>query len=314
MSNYAIFGGTLASDIPLALTPSPSGSVSWRLRSSFSSPERIGEEDLLGESPELACAVRLYRTRTGFRLQHSCTGEFHVENNGQSILSVPAAHSLPDAVLSDLLGRVMAVVLHAAGALCLHGSAARLREGVVGFLAPKGYGKSTLVSTLTNEGAELVTDDTLAIQPGPPATALPGITSVRLHGDSAALMPSNSAARHGFDGKWVFEEHDRKMTREAPLAAIYLLDPVSATENACGTARHQLSARFGAISLVAHMKLGALLGGSEAATVFSRAAAVAQTVPVYRLEVPRSLSSVAAAARDIMAWHGGLPDAASTAE
>src|SRR5690606_29790808 len=44
----------------------------------------------------------------------------------------------------DAIGRVMPLMLHAGGALCLHGSGVATADGGFAILGPKGRGKSTL--------------------------------------------------------------------------------------------------------------------------------------------------------------------------
>ena len=59
-----------------------------------------------------------------------------------------------------------------------------------------------------------------------------------------------------------------------------------------------------ALSVVAHVKIGRMLGAASAPMMLSRATTVARAVPVRRLQIPRDLARLDAAARTILSWHG----------
>jgi len=63
-----------------------------------------------------------------------------------------------------------------------------------------------------------------------------------------------------------------------------------------------------ALSLVAHAKIGALLGKSEAPRLFDQAVRVASRVAVYRLDLPRDFERVGDVVAQLAMWHDGAAD------
>src|SRR4051812_16027302 len=127
MTFYAVFGGILQSDIDFPeLTAIDGDRPNWTLRRHSSLPPlthavMVGEEELVG-----GVSARLERTPDRFRLSFDDTGTFDVARDGSSIAWLPAANAKAAVVRADVLGRVLAVALHAAGDLCLHASAAAI--------------------------------------------------------------------------------------------------------------------------------------------------------------------------------------------
>ena len=67
--------------------------------------------------------------------------------------------------------------------------------------------------------------------------------------------------------------------------------------------RSQLTTTAATMTLVGHMKVGALLGTTGAPTVLERAAVVARNVPVYTLKVVRNIERLDEVVEAIFAWH-----------
>lgn len=62
-----------------------------------------------------------------------------------------------------LLGPVMGLVLRLRGLLCLHASAVVIMDQAIAFMAPPGYGKSTLATAFAKMGHPVLTDDKLVL-------------------------------------------------------------------------------------------------------------------------------------------------------
>jgi hypothetical protein len=90
-----------------------------------------------------------------------------------------------------------------------------------------------------------------------------------------------------------------------PLAAIYVLAPrlPGADRAALEVARERLAPIEAAISVVAHAKIGALLGKDAAPDLLAWAVELAQAVPVYRLIVPRDAARLPEVVDCVWAWH-----------
>jgi hypothetical protein len=318
MRDYSIFGSCLRSTIAFPeLRATADEAPRWTLRVSQRRPalhdvELLGQEDI-GDGTE----VRLYRSAAGYRLEYDdSTGAFDVSADGRRITWFPAADPDPEMVRLHVIGRVFGTALHASGMYCLHGSGVVLGGGAVGFVAPRFWGKSTLALALTNTCGRLLSDDTLAIQPDEATPRLwPGVHSVRLWGDSVMQVGGQDPAGGAppFEIKRTLSAFpDQLLARApAPLSAVYLLAPHSTNGHAPTVDRVRVAPVPAALSLVAHAKIGALLGRSEARHVFDRAVRVASQVPVYRLNFPRDFERIGAVVAQLARWHDGAAQTAA---
>ena len=308
MPQYSIFGDCLDSDMQFPqLRPCSSQSPRWTLRTADSPPAPEREGVVLGDADvEHDVKVRLIGLGGRYRLTYDDTGVFDVSADGQDIVWSPAEGASTEAARLDVLGRVMAVALHAAGVLCLHGSAVATSWGAVGFLGPKFHGKSSLATAMIDAGATLLTDDTLPVRiVAGRARAHPGVHAIRLWQDAAERLGTRvgrtgdtEAVKHTFSDL----PEERLMVEDAPLRTVYLLQPVKPAADRPPVQRFALDPVRAAVSLVGHSKLGALLGKSETPNVLDRAVAIANAAPVYRLEVMRDFDLLPTVAEALLAW------------
>jgi len=318
MNSYQVFGGVLRSELEFPeLDPATRADGDWTLTVTTSPAPDVPLGAPLGEDTvDQGVMVRSYATPAGFRLAYDDTGVFDVTAGGHDIRwHRPAAVDL-EAGRLDVLGRVLALALHAEGWLSLHGSAIALAEGAVAFLAPKGNGKSTLAFALMRAGAALMTDDTVVIDSGGPATVRPGVQSVRLFRDSADWLSAPAPIAGTSDIKATFgqlSDDARRLTR-APLAALYLLESVPGGTIAEPLARERLEGPAAVFGLLGQTKIGALLGGAEAPTVFAAVVGLAERSPIYKLRVARDYDRLGVVVERIMAWHGGVGARATSLE
>ena len=260
---------------------------------------------LLGSDSMAPCEVALRRIGDQYHYSHSCTGDFVISNDGSEITWYSERQRDFPTVWNDITGRVMAVALHAEGHLCLHGSGVAIGDRAVAFLAAKGTGKSTIAAAIVDAGAQLASDDTLAVLPFQSPQLLPGLHQLRLRSDSAACaMKGASSAAIGTDGKHVVAQiaQQKLLHRTVKLDAIYVLVP-SSSRDASSARRERLQPTRAAMALVQHAKIGVLLGGTEATVVLGRAAQIADAVPVFALNVARDLGRLSDAVSTIMDWH-----------
>ena len=308
--HYSVLGGVLRSEIEFPELPAAApGHPRWSLEvREMAQP--VASAELLGERRLGEEVYRLYATSAGFRLEYSHAGCFDVSRDGARISWSP----LPDASLelarSIILGPGLSLSLEIDDLLCLHGSAVGVTGGAVGFLGPKYHGKSTLATALTAAGAALISDDLLAVACGSPPRVLPGVPSIRLWEDAAARLDVGQLCdsviggvkrtASGFGGRTLREA-------DAPLAAVYLLKPMSSTGvEACERVR--LTGAAAAISLAHQTKLPpSLVGPRMAGLQLRRAAVIAAGVPVYELRIQRDFSRLPQAVETILEWHGSAP-------
>jgi hypothetical protein len=198
---------------------------------------------------------------------------------------------------------VLATALYLDGLLPLHGSSVVTRDGVIGFLAPKGFGKSSLALALTKAGAWLVSDDTLPID-AETSRAWPGVHGLRVRDDTREVVGVPEGSLRTREGKHVITElgHERVFARPMPLAALYLLVPIDPDGE--DVDRVRIARMQAAISIVAHVKIGSMLGREAVPTMLARAARIAAQVPVHQLAIPRDLAALPSMARTILSWHG----------
>lgn len=308
---YDVFGGTLRSELPLEELPDSSARVAdWTLRviDERASPapegELLGSDTVFGET-----RVHGFRRKDGFGLVFDDTGRFDVSSDGSLITWHRPPEVVVDAAAADITSRVLALALHANGVFTLHASAVSIHGAGVAFLAPKLHGKSTLCSALVLSGARALSDDTVPVRPGAEPLLSPGLPRLRLWSDAAARL-------FGVDRetdvlrKSLMDRLDESQieTRTVPFRAAYILNPVKELPDGQAAARDRLDAVAATISLVMHAKLGPVLTGAESPVVMTRAADIAQAVPVYSLQVVRDLHRIDDVARQIMAWHTGDSD------
>ena len=318
MNMYQVFGGVLRSELEFPeLDAVTRADADWTLSVSFAAAPEVPLTGPIGEDKvDQGVMVRSYATPRGFRLVYDDTGVFDVTADGREIRWHRPVSADVEAGRLDVLGRVLALALHASGWLSLHGSAVALADGAVAFLAPKGNGKSTLAFALMRAGAALMTDDTVVIGSGDPATVRPGVQSVRLFRDSADWLSAPAPIAGTSDIKATFgqlSEDARRLTR-APLAALYLLESVPAGTITEPLERQRIEGPDAVLGLLAQTKIGALLGGSEAPTVFAAVAALADGCPIYRLRVTRDYERLGVVVDRVMKWHGGVGARAATME
>lgn len=310
MPDLTVFGGCLRSELAFPELRAATDPPDWTLSVSHHKPSLDGAAPIGEDIVDAAIRVRAYRAGDDFVLEYDDTGTFVVSTCGREIAWHPGASASTASARLDVLGRVLPMALHASGVPTLHGSAVAIGGRVIAFLAPKYHGKSTLAYALVSAGARIVTDDALAIDPGPPAMARPGVHIVRLFSDAASRLGVSRGDRSAGGGKVSLDAlpDEQRMREPAPLDALYLLAPVEAVAGASAARRVAVDSITAALSLVRHAKLGPLLGRGEAPVLFEQAVSLARVVPVYALHVARDLARLDEAVTEILAWHGaGAP-------
>ena len=307
MHRYSLFGGCLHSALEIPGLPvSASPDETWSL--GVAAPGTAGPcGPLLGqEEVDPGSTVRLHQQPDGLRLSYDDTGCFDIRAGGREIVWYPAPGAPEELARLDIIGRVLAAALHADGILTLHGSAVAIGGSAVTFVAPKTFGKSTLAFALASAGATFISDDTLPVELTETPRVRPGIDHVKLWSDSARRFTGGEdSAPDGRRGKRTFTMQAMEPSARLPLSAVYLLTPARGDAGGPAARRDRLPAVPATLALVRHAKLGGLVGGVEAARLLDQAGHVAQSVPVYRLELARDLDRLPDAVAEIIRWHTG---------
>lgn len=310
---YSVFGHRLSSSIPLPeLRSADPGAVRWTFEVVDSLPEP-GPLELLGwEALYGSVSARLYRHAGGHRITIGDTGSYDLLDGGARILWQPRRDPWWDFGRGHLIGRVLATSLQLAGTLTLHGSAVEMSGGVVGFLAPKYFGKSTLAMMLHRAGARFVSDDSLPMTVGAQVLASPGVHSLRVrHDEAEADSPwlGSIVGESGRDGKVTLPPlpEDRVLLEPASLSALYFLSPVQPDRAPEPARRVPLPATHAAMGLVSQTKIAAMLGSGFAGEILETAISIASAVPVYQLSIVRDLARLPDVVERLAEWHGLVP-------
>ena len=236
-------------------------------------------------------------------------GTFRVRA-GQDIAFNPVPGVSAARLRPPILGICMAVALHQRGLLVLHASAIALPTGAIAFLGDKGWGKSTMNAALYRRGHKFVTDDILAIDSASSKPQIyPAFAQMKLWPSAVAALGKNpqklpKLLPHLQKRQRLLKKNIAQ--KAVPLSAIYLLDkgpsihiaPLPAHELLGHLFRHSYSGRCGK----------ALLHRGET-DHFLQCMALAQQVPIYRLQRPVDLSLLDAIAAAVEAHAAAISDA-----
>ncbi len=121
---------------------------------------------------------------------------------------------------------VTASLLALRGETVLHASAVAIDGAAVAFVGQSGRGKSTIAALLCVAGAELVTDDVLTVDPGPPVMCAGGASELRLRQAAAKIgqgRPGTSSRRTADDRLALAVKAAPQ--RPLPVAAIVIPSP-----------------------------------------------------------------------------------------
>jgi hypothetical protein len=126
-------------------------------------------------------------TALGYRLRFANCGEFVIAPDLSSIEVRRDPGGRHDLLPILLAGTASALLLTLRGAVVLHASAVAVDGAALAFVGQSGRGKSTVAALMCLDGAALVTDDVLRVDPGPPVTCVGGASELRLRAAAAHL-------------------------------------------------------------------------------------------------------------------------------
>ncbi len=230
------------------------------------------------------------------------TGRFTLSNDGRRIAHLAPSGVDRSAVALDLIGVVLPYALHRDGDWCMHASAVVMGDGVVAFVAPRGTGKSTLATACLQAGCALVADDVVVLrQSAHGVTVTPTGLPLRLRAETARAVGVASSTVDDWGKVRVVAD---VATDALPLAAVYVLSPVSPDAD---VARAPRTTRAAALALLSNGKITELLGADAAGDALTRCIDIAQATAVFDLAVPRDLSRLGAVIDMLLQWHGHAP-------
>lgn len=218
MSQYAVFGLQLTSEIDLPELPRGTGPAEVTIRTG-PPPEPL--DDPVVDSV-------LYQAAPGrLRLEVPNVATY-LASDGTDV--VVAAH--PDAGADEvrlfLYGSVLGAILQQRGILTIHASAVTDGERAILFAGPSGHGKSTLAAAFLDVGYRLLSDDVVAIRsyPGRGAVAAAAYPEIKLWADALKRLEIDAEGlrrvRSKLDKSYV-SNVERFAAEPMPVSHVYIL-------------------------------------------------------------------------------------------
>lgn len=203
------------------------------------------------------------------------------------------------------LDHVLPLLLARRGELVLHAGLVA-RAGITVVLSgPSGAGKSTLVAFCGQHGWTVGGDDGVVLYPSSPWTARPIRAGLRLTASSLDLLRWSATGRTASAGKWEFapDAVDLRPLGPTPVAAVLTLKPVEGTEQAELVPLHGVTAHATLFRGVFDPDPGNTAALERTVRLL---ADLVESVPVGRLQVPRSRQGLDAAERLLSGLVTGL--------
>lgn len=237
-------------------------------------------------SPDGDVVAEFHRLATGFLLRFPDRADFAIATEDLAVTCFPVPETDPATIATLFANSVAPVIGNHRGGLNLHGSAVVVGNLALAFMGLSRRGKTTLAGAFAKAGFPFLTEDVLALEARDAAYLVtPQPSVLRVFGDSAAYLLGDAELAHPDDEKRELSGGDSLPVAAAPvpLGAICILGP--------GTAETvQLTGLGEAAALAEVLRHGFLLDVEDKARLrghFARIAALAGSVPCYRLDYPR---------------------------
>jgi len=200
-------------------------------------------------------------------------------------------------------GPVLALALALSGRPCLHASAVSIGGRAVAFAGRSGAGKTTLAALACLAGADLVADDTLAMDvDGAEVRCLPGSRELRLRPAPAELL-----AGTGWPRRTTADERVAVLVGSETLAATTLsaiVVPAVGVDHLESVER--LEGAAASAALLGCSRLVALQIPDHAVAMLDLTSVLARRVPVYRVTMGRlTTASVPRPVQEVLEAHLG---------
>lgn len=234
--------------------------------------------------------TRFYRIGTGYLLRFPELADYEVAGADLAVSCHPAPGVTEPTSRHLYLNQVLPLVLSRQGKLVFHASCVEVAGRATVFVAESGGGKSTLAASFAAGGYRFLTDDGLVLEKaGGGFQVLPSHPSIRLWEDSQeALLAAKAAAappvQYTTKARFVAGEDFAFCDEPRPLARAYFLGDGSAKAIA-------IERIAPARAVLEWVKYSFLLDIEERpllAAHFDQVADLADRVPCYRLDYPRT--------------------------
>lgn len=231
--------------------------------------------------------------------------EFLIAPDGRRIACRSLDGPAREAFQTYLLGQVLSFALLKRGIEPLHSTASVIDQGAVGFVGDCGYGKSSLGAAFLQAGYPLLTDDLLVIkEEGHGILAYPGPPRIKLLPEIATLLGDRvtGAPLNPQTSKLVIPLEPYQAAQAAvPLKTIYVLRPPAPGPQRTRVTIRTLSQRRACLELIASTFNPMVVEPARLKRQFDLAVRLARRIPVKSLTFPRSLATLPAVRRAILA-------------
>ena len=296
LAYYSVHGLVVVSEVELPIPPSDPGAADVAYRVAIDSAPIPLATHRRDDGTDEPWAVEQW-AHGRLIVEFPGLATFEVSRDVVTLLAADTGDT--DLTAHLFLDHVMPRVVALGGDLMLHGAGAVGPSGRAHvFVGESGAGKSTLAAAMAVRGWALLDDDGIrVIERDGVVLAIPGYAGVRLWPDSAAsILPDAvpgrpmsravSKRRFAVDGT-----HMTMADGPAPIAGVYVVERVDTTTPSVTP----LGFTDALTTLVEH---GFHLADEPAAITrpaFERAAALAASIPVFRLRHPDGLTRLASA-------------------
>jgi len=177
--------------------------------------------------------IAVARQNGQYLLRFPDLADFMLDIDNSRIQCYPVVDTPVDTIRHLLLDQVIPRFLGQQGNLILHTSAITLQNGIsIAFIGKSGWGKSTLASSFHQNGAQLITDDSMLLQENNGLLiGTPAYAGSRLWQDSADIVLPDSmdllAVTH-YSNKKRLILNNKTGSSTMEIQAIFLLDDPSA--------------------------------------------------------------------------------------
>lgn len=252
--------------------------------------------------PDGTLWLQFYRTPSGYLLRFPELADFELSADGQTISCWPMPETAESTIEHLYLNQILPLALGQQGKLVFHASAVAIGEGAVAFMGPSGRGKSTLATSFATNGFCFLTDDGLVVEPQEGQyQAMPSHPSIRLWKDSeqALLSPTvikTPAVQFTSKSRFLSGREIAFCAHPRPLQQIYFLGEGKTEQFVC----QRLNAAVAIIALVKHSFILDAETPALLANQFDGLSQLAQQIPCYQLDYPRSFATVGAVRQAII--------------
>jgi hypothetical protein len=221
-------------------------------------------------------------------------GGVRVED-GDTIIASPLDGAKERGFRFLVSGIGLGMLLHQRGLITLHASAVALQEHVVGFIGPKGMGKSTTAAAFHAHGHPVVTDDLLVLDiADDQITVRPGLPHLKLYPESikGSLKedPNRIPKIDPQGSKRSYNTQAERLSASLPLRCLYILDYESDQDGPPLPHSRAMRGDQACVELIRHSYIPRLLPEEALSPQhLKRSAQIARTVPVRRLYREESL-------------------------